>query len=164
MPLNQTLLHSRFLRDMSWRQRLAIILFAFPVLCTLAALLFFAESALYYAKSEPVTGTVVQVYARPGETIFDRGQTNYEPIFTYMDGTRERRASVGSGHSSFAYEVGETATIRAIPGDNGNVRLDTWQGMWFVPVTLSVFAGISLGIAALLWALLNLLVFRKGQS
>ncbi|MCB1340726.1 MAG: hypothetical protein KDK24_06615 [Pseudooceanicola sp.] len=158
------LIHARLLRDMRWRSRIAIVLFAFPVLCFLAAGGLALEVLAYISRSEPLTGTAVQVYARPGETIFDRGRINYEPVFTYTQDGEERRASVGSGHTAFRMEVGDTAPIRAIPGDRGNVRLDTFQGLWFVPVTIALFGLASLVVLLPLWWAANRFLFRKGQA
>ncbi len=145
----------RWLLTMSWAMRVRIILFAFPVLMLLAAGLFAAEAGVYVLRSERVPGTVVQRYDWPGETIFDRGTMNYEPIFTYDDGGETRRASVGSAHASFDLEVGETAAIRIIPGSRGNVRMDTWQGLWFVPAMLGMIGAGSLVLASLLWLLMK---------
>lgn len=158
------LTHSRLLRDMGWRTRVRIILFIFPVLCFLTAGALALEVLTYISKSEPVTGTAVQVYARQGETLFDRGQINYEPVFTYTQDGEERRASVGSGHTAFKMEVGDTAIIRAIPGDRGNVRLDTFQGLWFVPVAIALFGLASLVVVLPLWWAANRFLFRKGQA
>lgn len=154
--LSRSAAQSRTLRNMSWRQRVKIIVFAAPVLFTLATLGFAIESGLYVLRSQETTGTVVQRYEWPGETIFDRGTTNYEPIFTYqLEGGPERRASVGSSHSSFDYAVGEMAQIRAIPGGNGNVRVATWQGLWFIPAMLSLFMLGNWIVALLLWGLVR---------
>ncbi|MEQ9258532.1 MAG: hypothetical protein RIG84_05495 [Roseovarius sp.] len=149
------------MRRMSWRLRLAVVVFAFPLLMLLAAALYTAESALYVLRSEPVTGTVVQRYEWVGETIFDRGKVNYEPIFTYEMEGETRRASVGSAHGSFDLEVGDTATIRAIPSSRGNVRLDTWQGLWFMPVVLGLMGGAALLVAGLFWLVVTRIFFRK---
>ncbi len=149
------------LRRMTWRMRLAVAIFAFPVLMLVAATLYGVEAAVYVLRSEPVTGTVVQRYEWEGETIFDRGAVNYEPIFTYEMGGDTRRASVGSPHSSFDLQVGEQATIRAIPSSRGNVRLDTWQGLWFMPVILGLVGLIALAVAALFWLVIDRLFFRK---
>ncbi|KPP91298.1 MAG: putative membrane protein (DUF2207) [Rhodobacteraceae bacterium HLUCCA08] len=154
----------RLLRDMTWRSRIRVIVFAFPVLCLLAALGFGVEAALFVARSEPVKGTVVQRHDRVGETIFDRGVPSYEPVFTYMDGATPRRASVGSAHSSFDVAIGQTATIRQFPGATGNVRMDTWQGLWFMPVVLGLIGAASLVVAALVWGLLRMMVFSRGKA
>jgi hypothetical protein len=110
-----------------------------------------------------VTGTVVQLYERPGETIFDRGRTNYEPVFTYEMNGGSYRASVGSGHTSFDVAVGEAATIRAIPGHRGNVRIDSFAGMWFLPAMVAAIGAASLVLAALVWAALTR-TFWKGTG
>ncbi|MEQ8897451.1 MAG: hypothetical protein RID23_10175 [Roseovarius sp.] len=152
------------LARMTLRQRVAVILFAFPVLMLLAAALYGVENAVYVLRSERVTGTVVERYEWPGETIFDRGTVNYEPIFTYEVDGQPRRASVGSGHASFDIAVGETAAIRAIPSSRGNVRLDTWQGLWFMPVILGTIGLGALVAAGLLWLALDRLFFRKDTT
>lgn len=149
---------------MGWRDRVLIIVFCGPVLMTLAAIGFAADSAVFLLRSEIATGTVVQVHEWEGTTLFDRGQTNYEPVFTYLDAGEERRASVGSSHSSFEMAVGETAEIRYIPGGRGNVKIDTWQGLWFVPVVLAGFAAALWIVAVAIWAILSHLFFRKGHS
>ncbi len=153
-------LFSRF----SPRRRIRIVVFAFPVLCFLAALLFAAEAALYILRAEQVTGKVVELHEWPGETIFDRGSINYEPVFTYKIDGEQRRASVGSGHSSFNIPVGEIATIRAIPSSRGNVRLDTWQGLWFMPVMLGLIGLVAFIPAVLIWLILGRTVLRKDES
>lgn len=159
--LVRALIWSGPLRDMSARRRIAIVVFVFPVLMSAAALLYGAEAAIYVLRSQPVTGTVVQRYEWPGETIFDRGTMNYEPIFTYKMNGETHRASVGSAHASFDLEPGEAATIRAIPGARGNVRLDTWQGLWFMPLTLGWMALAAWVVAALVWGLLDRTLLRK---
>ncbi|GGL65157.1 hypothetical protein [Wenxinia marina] len=163
-PIGHAILRSRFLTDMTWRTRAKIIVWVLPVLFAIATLGFLAENALYVLRSERVEGTVVQRYEWPGETVFDRGTINYEPIFTYrMDG-EDYRASVGSSHSSFDVAVGETAMIRAIPGHRGNVRMDTWQGLWFIPAMLSLFLAASVAIALPLWLIVDRLFFRKARA
>lgn len=147
--------HSQWNRNLTWRSRLRIIIFAFPVLASLAAIGFAIEAGLYVLRSEAVDGVVVERYDWPGETVFDRNSVNYEPIFNYeMDG-ETLRASVGSGHSSFDIDVGERATIRAIAGERGNVRIATWQGLWFVPIVLAGIAAVSWVVALLLWAVVR---------
>lgn len=149
------------LRRMTGRQRLAIVIFAFPVLMLAAALLYGLEAAAYVLRSEPVTGTVVHRYEWEGGKVFDRGAINYEPIFTYEMNGETRRASVGSPHSSFGLEVGAQATIRAIPGSRGNVRLDSWQGLWFMPVMLGLVGLVALAVAGLLWFVAGRFFARK---
>ncbi|MBM1219011.1 hypothetical protein JQU17_02275 [Ponticoccus sp. SC2-23] len=155
---------NRLTRGMKWRARLLIIVFCAPVLFTLATLGFGVASAVYVLRSDVVTGTAVQVYEWEGTTPFDRGQINYEPVFTYQDAGEERRASVGSAHSSFKMVVGDTAEIRHIPGNRGNVKMNTWQGLWFMPVALAGFAAVAWVLAGLIWIVLSLLFFRKGAT
>ena len=54
----------RLLRDMTWRSRIRVIVFAFPVLCLLAALGFGGRASLFVARSEPVKRTVEQRHDR----------------------------------------------------------------------------------------------------
>lgn len=148
----QAFTYSEFNKNLTWRARIRIIVFSLPVLLTLAAVGFAVESGLYVLRSEATVGTVVQRYEWPGETLFDRGQTNYEPVFEFaLDGEAARRASVGSAHASFDVAVGETAMIRALPGDNGNVRMATWQGLWFIPAMLGLFAAVAWPVSGALW-------------
>ena len=149
--------------SMGWA-RIFIAVFAAPVLMTAATLYFAATDLVYVLRSEVATGTAVQVYEWEGETIFDRGTINYEPVFTYLDNGEERRASVGSSHSSFQMSEGETAEIRYLPGSRGNVRMNTWQGLWFMPVALAGFAVAFWVIAIALWVLLRLLFHRKDAA
>ncbi len=153
---------SESLRQMPWLARVRLVLFSFPVLLSLATLGFAVESALYWLRSEPVEGLVVERYEWPGESFFDIGTTNYEPIFTYSIDGEDYRASVGSAHASFDVAVGETAMIRAIPGDRGNVRMDTWQGLWFIPAMLGLFALAAWAGALVIWFVLRSVFFRKG--
>jgi len=148
------------MRRMTWRARAAIVIWSFPVLMLFAALAFWVEALVYVLRSEPVEGRVVQLHEWPGETMMDRGRINYEPVFVYEMQGEVRRASVGSGHSSFAIPVGETATIRAIPGSRGNVRLDTWQGLWFVPVMLSGLAAAAFAVLGPAWFWVDRRVLR----
>ena len=148
-------------RNLKWKTRSRIIIFAFPVLCFVAAAIFAAEAPIYQIRSERVAGTVVERYEWEGTTPFDRGQINFEPIFTYTLDGEDYRASVGSSHSSFDVEIGETADIRAIPGDRGNVRMDTFAGMWFVPATVALFGLAGLAVALPLWFLLTRLFWRS---
>lgn len=151
----------RLTRDLTWKARVRIIVFAFPVLCLAAAGLLAGEALLYQLRSQTVTGTVVERYEWPGETVFDRGKINYEPIFTYeMDG-ETRRASVGSAHTAFDVAVGETAAIRAIPGSRGNVRMDSFAGMWFVPAMVAAIGLAGWIVALPLWLVLTRLFWRS---
>ncbi len=159
--LSAWLATTKTLREMRWRARLRIILFAGPVLLSLAMLGFAIEGALYWLKSVPVEGLVVERYEWPGETFFDAGTINYEPIFSYEIDGKSYRASVGSAHASFDVPVGARATIRAIPGDRGNVRMDTWQGMWFIPAMLGLFALAAWAGALIIWFALRILFFGK---
>ncbi|EAR50654.1 hypothetical protein OG2516_06142 [Oceanicola granulosus HTCC2516] len=161
--ISRRLLTSRRLRGMSGRGRLRVVVF-FPLLCFAAALLFAGEALLYQLRSERVTGTVIESYEWHGETIFDRGTINYEPVFAYEVNGDSTRGSVGSGHSSFNLDLGDTAPIRVIPGERGNVRMDTWVGMWFVPLVLAGFGVAALAVALLVWALLNWIFWRKEPS
>lgn len=137
-------------RRPSWR--IALVVFSFPVLCFLAALAFAAETALFLARSELTTGTVVERYEWVGQTPFDRGVVNYEPVFSYIRPDGEvMRASVGSAHSSFALKVGDSAPIHFDPASRGNVRMATWQGLWFVPAMLALIGAVALVPAALVW-------------
>lgn len=150
-------------RGMGWRDRWRIVVFVFPVLCLAASVLLALEVLVYDARSVRVTGTVVQLYERRGETIFDRERTNYEPVFSYEMNGESYRASVGSGHTAFDIAVGETAAIRAIPGHRGNVRIDSFAGMWFVPAVVAAIGAASLVLAALIWAGLTR-IFWKGTG
>ncbi|QQA41354.1 hypothetical protein [Pelagovum pacificum] len=106
-------------------------------------------------------GEVVELYQRPGETLMDRGRINYEPVVAYFLDGRERRASVGSGHTSFNIPVGESARVRALPGGTGNVRMDSAAGMWFVPAVIGLLGLVTLALAALLWAGIDRLLRRR---
>lgn len=152
------------LRRPGLRARLRIVIFAFPVLMLAAALLHAVEAGVYVLRSIPVEGRVVTLHEWPGETIFDRGTTNYEPVFSYSIDGAPRRASVGGAHSSFDIPVGDRARIRVIPDARGNVRLDTWQGLWFMPVVLGLMGGLSLGLAGLLWFGADRVFFGKDRT
>lgn len=162
--ITRSALTSRWLMGLGWRARWRIVLFAFPALMSVAAAGFWAEAALYNLRSVPVTGTVVQLYEWPGETVFDRGKTNYEPVFTYEANGGSYRASVGSAHASYNVPVGETATIRVIPGARGNVRMETFVGLWGLPAVLTVIALGAFAVALPLWLLLDRLIWKRDRT
>jgi len=151
------LIAQRVTAGWTWRKRIALVLLVGPVLMLLAAAGTAVLSVVTLVQSERVEGTVVQRYEWEGETIFDRGRINYEPIFTYTDPATgaERRASVGSSHTSFDYEVGETTEILVKPGSTGNVTLPG-VGVWFVPRILALIGigwlAVSVGLLLVLRA------------
>ena len=156
------LIAQRVTRGWTWRKRIAVILLVGPVLMGIAAAGAAVVSVLTLTQSERVEGTVVDRYEWPGETIFDRGQINYEPIFTYIDpatGT-ERRASVGTPHTSFDFEIGETTEILVKPGSTGNVTLPG-DGLWFLPKVLALIGLAWLAVSLAILLLLRVTVWRE---
>ncbi len=142
LPLSQPYL-SRELpggrRLVSWRAW--VLVWVKPVLFGLAAFLLAAEAVWRQVATVPATGEVVRVNAWEGETILDRGTTNYAPVFRYVwsdGGVTE--ASTGMSHPDWNFEIGSTHAIRYFPRARTDVVLPGPHN-WFV-------AGVVGGLAA----------------
>ena len=109
-------------RIVSWRVWLLIWLV--PVLFAAAALFLAGHAGWRQVSTVPGTGEVVRVYAWEGETVFDRGRTNYAPVFRYEFAPGEMTtASVGMSHPGWNFEIGSKMPIRYNPHRKMNVVL-----------------------------------------
>lgn len=132
-------------REVSWRPW--VLIWVIPVLFLGAAALFVAEATWKLMATTPTTGTVVQVYAWPGETIFDRGVTNYGPVFEYAWSDGEMtRAGVGNSHPDWNFEVGSRHQILYFPGSKKNVVLPGPHN-WFVAAVIGGIGAVLLAPA-----------------
>ena len=109
-------------RIVSWRVWLLIWLV--PALFGVTALGLAAGAAYRQATTVPGEGEVVRVYAWEGETPFDRGVTNYGPVFRYEFKPGEMaEASTGMSSPDWNFEVGSRHAIRFNPKRKGNVMV-----------------------------------------
>ncbi|WP_146136726.1 DUF3592 domain-containing protein [Aliiruegeria haliotis] len=107
---------------MSWRLR--VLVWVLPGLLAVAGLLMLAWEGYRHLASTPTEGEVVRVYAWQGETVFDRGTTNYGPVFRYMWSDGEMtEATSGSSSPDFDFEIGSRHEIRYFPARKANVVL-----------------------------------------
>ncbi|MDJ0820742.1 MAG: hypothetical protein QNJ09_02890 [Paracoccaceae bacterium] len=121
-------------RAVSWR--VWVLVWVLPVCFLGGALVSWLIVAWDLDRSVVVTGEVVQVYAWPGEWIFERGVTNYAPVFVYDDPVKGAiRASTGMSHPDLNLAVGSTHQIHVFPGEDRDVMLPgphNWLHVWVV--------------------------------
>ncbi len=144
-------------RQISWRTW--VLVWVLPGLMLAAAVLMLGLESYRHLATVPTQGTVVRVYAWEGETVFDRGVTNYGPVFRYVwaDGT-ETEASVGMSHPDWDFEIGSVRQIRYFPSVRTNVVL---------PGLEDFMAGLivgALGLVCLVPALFATLRLRRWKS
>ncbi len=134
-------------RQVSWR--VWVLIWVAPVLFVGAAVLLSLEAAYKLSATVPGEGEVVRVYAWPGETWFDRGKTNYSPVFRYQwtDGTMTE-ASSGVSHPDWNFAIGERHAIRYFPGAKRDVVLPGPHN-WFVARVIAIIGGALVFPAAL---------------
>jgi hypothetical protein len=138
--------------------RVWLLVWLVPGLFALAALLLVIEATWLRLATVPGEGEVVQVYAWPGETIFDRGTTNYAPVFIYEATGRTLRASTNMSHPDWNFAPGSRHAIRHFPDGRGDVMLPG-------PHNWSVAGVIALiGAATALPALLAHRALRRWQA
>lgn len=135
-------------RQVGWR--LWVLIWILPGLFLAAAALMFAHEGWRHVASVPTTGEVVQVYDWPGGTIFDRGVTNYGPVFRYSwsDGSATEATS-GLSHPSFNFPIGSVHEIRYFPDAKRNVVLPGLHN-WMAPSIILGLGAVTLIPA--LWA------------
>ena len=69
-------------------------------------------------------------------------------------------ASVGTPHTSFDFEIGETTEILVKPGSTGNVTLPG-DGLWFLPKVLALIGLAWLAVSLAILLLLRVTVWRE---
>jgi hypothetical protein len=113
-------------REVSWR--VWVLIWVAPLLFLAAATLMLGYEGWRHLASVPNQGEVVRVYAWDGETIFDKGSTNYSPVFRYRfsDGSLTE-ASAGMSHPDWNFDIGSVHAIRTFPHTKRNVVLPGWQ-------------------------------------
>lgn len=145
-------------RLISWRTW--VLIWVTPALFVAAALLMFGVEGWRHAASVPAKGKVVRVYAWRGGTIFDRGQTNYGPVFryTWTDG-QPTEATSGLSHPDFDFDIGSVHDIRYFPNAKRNIVLPGIHN-WTAP---SIILGIgALTFVPALWGTARLRRWQKG--
>jgi len=134
-------------REISWR--VWVLVWVLPVLFLLAAVLLALWEGYRHLATVPGQGQVVRVYARPGETVFDKGVTNYSPVFRYQwsDG-QMTEASTGASHPDWNFEIGTRHEIRYFPGGKADVVLEGAHN-WFVAWVIGLIGAVAVVPAAL---------------
>lgn len=128
-------------RIVSWRVWLLIWLV--PGMFALAAAGLAGWTGLRYLSTVPGEGEVVRVYSWPGETIFERGVTNYGPVFRYeFAPDEETEASTGMSSPAWNFEIGSRHAIRFDPRVKGNVMLAGWHN-WFLAGMVALVAAMT---------------------
>lgn len=135
-------------REISWR--MWVLVWVVPVAFGLAALWLVVEAGYKRLATVPGEGEVVRVYAWEGETLFDRGQVNYAPVFRYVwsDGA-PTEASVGMSHPGWNFPVGSRHAIRFFPGRKADVVLPGAHN-WAVAAIIAAIAAVC--VLPALWA------------
>ena len=97
-------------------------------------------TGLRYLTYERGTGEVVRVYAWEGESWFDRGVTNYGPVFRYEFASgEETEASTGMSAPGWNFEIGSRHPIRFDPTARGDVMLEGRHN-WAVAAAIGAIA------------------------
>ncbi len=109
-------------REVSWR--LWVLIWVLPVLMLGAGVAMLAFEGWRHMASVPGKGEVVRVYSWEGDTPFDRGATNYGPVFryTWSDG-KVTEASAAMSHPDWNFEIGSVHDIRWFEGVKRDVVL-----------------------------------------
>jgi hypothetical protein len=145
-------------RVVSWRVWLLIWLV--PVLFAGAAIVLAGQTFWQIERSVAGQGEVVRVYAWPGETLFDRGTTNYSPVLRYENTPGEMtEASTGMSHPAWNFEIGSKMEILYTPGYKGNVMLPGPHN-WAVARVIGLIALVTAVPA--LWAHRRVRRWQKG--
>jgi len=133
-----------------------ILTWVFPVLLMAAALLYFLAVTADYRMARDTTGTVVQVYQFEGETIFDRGEMQFVPVFEVVDETgRTRRLTPEMRHADWNFEVGSVHPLRVARQAPTRVLLGDGVPS-LIPFWIAVIALVSSVPAGLLsWRLIR---------
>ncbi|MDJ0628851.1 MAG: hypothetical protein QNJ44_11375 [Rhodobacter sp.] len=139
-------------REVSWR--VWVLIWVAPVLFLIAGAGMLLIEGYRHLASTPATGEVVRVYAWEGETVFDRGTTNYGPVFRYLwsDG-QPTEATSGMSHPEWNFDIGSTHDIRYFPGRKANVVFPGPHN-WYAGLIVGAI-GLVLSVPAL-WASLRI--------
>ena len=144
-------------RQVSWR--VWVLVWVMPVLFLAAALLLTLDAAYKLYATRPAIGEVVRVYSWPGETIFDRGRTNYSPVFRYQwSGNEMTEASSGASHPDWNFAIGSTHEIRYFPSVKTDVVIPGPHN-WFVARVIG-----AIGLVLLMPAAMVSLALRRWKA
>ena len=137
-------------RQVSWR--VWVLIFLLPAGFLGAAALFFSLSLAVVLDYQRTVGEVVKVYSWPGYTPWDGETTDYSPVFRYEFRPGETtEASTGQSSPNWNYAVGSRHAILFDPTMKTDVKQDTFEQLWALPVTLAGIGGVLL-IPALIGA------------
>ena len=142
----------------SWR--VWFFIWLVPVAFAAAAVILGMATGLRYLATVPGEGEVVRVYSQAGETVFDRGVTNYAPVFRYEFAPgEETEASAGMAAPGWNFEIGSRHAIRFDPKVKGDVMLPgrhNWVVAWIMALIAAVLA------LPALWAHLRVRRWQRG--
>ncbi len=143
-------------RQIGWR--LWVLIWVLPTLFLAAATLMLVYEGYRHATSVPTKGEVVRVYEWEGDTVFDRGVTNYGPVFryTWTDGT-ETEATSGLSHPDFNFAIGSSHDIRYFADAKRNVVLPGMHN-WMAPLII-----LGIGVVTALPALWGTARLKRWQ-
>lgn len=128
-------------RQASWR--VWVLIFVLPALFMMATAVLGFESLGFVDRAERTTGEVVRVYEWQKWNPWEGTHTSYGPVFRYEfsdDETTE--ASTGQASSNWGFEIGSRHDILFLPDVKGDVKLDNFETLWALPLTIF---GIGLG-------------------
>lgn len=140
------------------------LIFLLPAGFFCAAILLTCSSLLTIATSERTAGEVVRVYKWEDWNPWDGDTIVYSPVFRYKftDGSLTE-ASTGQSSPNWNYDVGSTHEILYVPGRKGDVKLDNFETLWALPLTILGIGLVSL-LPSLLGALFLLRWLRGGKA
>lgn len=137
-------------RHASWR--IWVLIFLLPTLFLGAGLLLAWDTYGFISKAERTTGEVVKVYAWPSST--PGAAKDYSPIMRYRFSDDDiTEASTGQSSPNWNYAIGSKHEILFDPSVKSDVRLNNFEQLWALPVTIGGI-GLVLLIPSLLGAFL----------
>ncbi len=139
-------------REASWRMWLLI--FLLPLGFCIATVFLTFQSLYVDAVAVRTKGEVVRVYDWESWTPWDGETTIFSPVFKYQfsDGSMTE-ASTGQSSPNWNFPVGSTHEILFFQEAKGDVKLNNFETLWALPLTIAViclFALIPSALASLL--------------
>ena len=135
-------------RRASWR--VWVLIFVTPVLFMLAAVVLTFESLVFLDRAERTTGEVVRVYEWEKWNPWEGTHTSYSPVFRYaFSDTETTEASTGQASSNWGFAVGSRHEILFRPDAKRDVKLDNFETLWALPLTIFAIGLVTLAPALL---------------
>jgi hypothetical protein len=148
-------------REASWR--MWFLIFLLPIAFFTASALLVCSALFFVVNAERTTGKVVRIYEWEDKTPWSESKTTYSPVFRYelSDGSFTE-ASTGQSSPNWNFEVGSYHKILYLRGRKGEVKLDNFEALWALPLTIAGIAAASL-FPSILGAMLLLRWLRGGE-